>query len=122
MQSRITGNTLIVAGPRNFFDREVIIDNLINAICKVKPTKIITGNATGVDQITAEYCHGLTEIEFEVFPANWDKYGRSAGPRRNYFMAMQATHLIAFTNGSPGTSNMIYFAKRHDLEIILVNI
>ena len=120
MQSKITGNVLIVAGPRNFFDREVIIDNLINAICDIKPTKIITGNATGVDQITAEYCHDLTEITFEVYPALWDKYGRSAGPRRNYLMAMAGTHLLAFYNGSPGTSNMIYFAERHDLKIIKV--
>ncbi|MFA5760289.1 MAG: SLOG family protein [Dehalococcoidales bacterium] len=122
MQQKITGNVLIVAGPRNFFNREIIIENLINAICDIKPTKIITGNATGVDQITAEYCHSLTEIEFEVFPADWDKYGRSAGPRRNWTMALAGTHLLAFTNGSPGTSNMIYFAKRHDLEIIFVDI
>jgi hypothetical protein len=122
MQTKLNGNVLIVAGPRDYFDREVILDNLIDAICDIKPTKIITGNATGVDQITAEYCHGLTEIAFEVFPTDWDKYGRSAGPRRNYLMAMQATHLLAFYNGSAGTSNMIYFAKRHDLTVITINI
>lgn len=121
MQTNLFGNVLIVAGPRNYYDRAVISDALVDVICDIQPVKILTGDAKGVDQIVAELCF-QTGIEYEQFPANWDKYGRSAGPRRNYEMALHGTHLLAFYNGSPGTSSMIYFAERHDLKVIKVNI
>jgi hypothetical protein len=120
MQTRIT-NILIVAGPRNYFNREVITDALVDAICEVKPVKILTGDAKGVDTIVAELCAQFG-MEYERFYADWDKYGRSAGPRRNWEMALKGTHLLAFYNGSAGTSNMIYFAKRHELIVNIIEI
>jgi hypothetical protein len=121
MQTKIEGCVLIVAGPRDYFNREVITDALVDCICDIQPSKIITGDARGVDQIVAELCYD-SGMKYEQFPAQWDKYGKSAGPRRNWNMALAGTHLLAFYNGSPGTSNMIYFAERHDLEVIKVNI
>jgi len=124
MQSRLPGNVLIVAGPRNFFDREVISDALIDAIIDLDISKIITGDAPGVDTITAELCT-QSSMEYERYFADWDKYGKSAGPRRNWNMAISATHLLAFYKqpyGTPGTCNMIYFAERHDLIVKIFNI
>lgn len=49
-----------------------------------------------------------TDIPFKVFPADWKKYGRSAGPRRNRQMAEYADAAIVFWDGkSRGTQNMI---------------
>jgi hypothetical protein len=121
MQRKIIGNVLIVAGPRNYFNREVISDALVDTIIDYEIVKILTGDATGVDQIVAELCY-QSGMEYEQFPAAWDKYGKSAGPRRNWDMALHGTHLLAFYNGSLGTSNMIYFAERHDLKVIKINI
>lgn len=42
------------------------------------------------------------------FPAQWDRYGRSAGPRRNRVMAEYADALLAIWDGkSRGTQSMI---------------
>lgn len=42
------------------------------------------------------------------FPANWNKYGRAAGPVRNKQMAEYADALIVFIwNNSRGSANML---------------
>ena len=51
----------------------------------------------------------------------WDKYGPSAGPRRNAQMAEVADALIAFWDGkSRGTKNMIDTANKKDLQVAVV--
>ena len=76
------------------------------------------GNIT----LTIIFGYIIRNIPYERYYANWDKYRRSAGPIRNWEMALQGTHLLAFYNGSSGTSSMIYYAKRHDLNITTINI
>ena len=66
---------------------------------------------------------GYNNLKLTVFEADWDKYGRAAGPIRNLKMAKYAAEsdrgiLIAFPIGkSPGTRNMIKLAKQFDLEV-----
>lgn len=56
--------------------------------------------------------------ELKLYPAEWHKYGRGAGPRRNRAMAQKAQVLIAFWDGeSPGTDNMIHEAMHEGLEV-----
>ena len=44
----------------------------------------------------------------QIYPAQWDKYGKRAGYRRNEQMAEVADGLIAFWDGqSKGTKHMI---------------
>ncbi|WP_197026348.1 hypothetical protein [Polaribacter sp. Hel_I_88] len=50
------------------------------------------------------------------FPAEWNKFGKAAGPVRNKEMAIYADALIAFWDGkSRGTKNMIQLAKQNGL-------
>ena len=50
--------------------------------------------------------------------AEWIKYGRAAGPRRNKQMAEYADALLAYWDGkSRGTKNMIELAKDKGLKI-----
>ncbi|WP_417886662.1 hypothetical protein [Zunongwangia sp.] len=52
------------------------------------------------------------------FPANWNKYGKSAGYRRNAEMAEYADALIAFWDGkSISTKHLIDLAKRAQLKL-----
>ena len=58
----------------------------------------------------------------ELFPADWKKYGKSAGYVRNSEMAEVAESLIAFWDGkSRGTKNMIDIAKNKGLKVRIVN-
>ena len=59
----------------------------------------------------------------EGFPAEWDKYGRSAGPIRNGQMAKAAEALIALlAPGSRGTKNMIEQATKKGLKVFVQEI
>ena len=51
----------------------------------------------------------------ELFPAQWNKYGRSAGPIRNEIMVAKCDYVIAFWDGtSKGTKNLIDNAVKYN--------
>ena len=55
------------------------------------------------------------------FPANWNKYGKSAGYKRNEEMSKYGEGLIAFWDGkSKGTQHMINLAKENGLIVKIV--
>lgn len=85
---------------------------------------IISGHARGADCLGKRYAadHGLQTV---LFPAEWDKWGKSAGHIRNAEMAKYASKsggmLIAFWDGqSRGTTNMIETTERYDLDVKIV--
>jgi hypothetical protein len=54
------------------------------------------------------------------FPADWDRFGRSAGPKRNKQMAEYGDALIAVWDGeSRGTKTMIEFARERGLQVYI---
>ena len=72
-------------------------------------TKVISGTAYGADK-----------FEIIKFPADWDQYGMSAGPRRNKEMAENADALLAIWDGtSRGTQSMLSYAKKYGLKTMI---
>jgi hypothetical protein len=113
---------LIIAGPYDFYDREVISNALVDMICDIAPVKIITGDSRGVDQIVAELCHGLQEIEYERYYANYDKFRKSAKVIRDYQMTLVGTHLLIFYNETMKLNSMLYYAEHENLKIKKIRI
>ena len=116
---------IIIAGCRDFNDYSVmekeVMDFIGKYIGKIE-IEIISGGATGADALGERFAkeHGLP---LKVVHADWKKYGRSAGPRRNEQMARMAGTLIAFWDGkSRGTKNMIDTAKKLGLRVKVVKI
>lgn len=71
----------------------------------------VCGMQTGGDAVGRLWAD-LAGINVVRFPADWDTYGKSAGPVRNAWMAWYGTHLLALWDGaSRGTANMIAVAK-----------
>jgi len=109
---------VIVAGSRTFTDYELLkltCDNIKNKI-----TEIVSGGARGADKLGEQYA---VESGFSIkqFPADWDRWGKSAGYKRNAEMAEYADALIAFWDGSSkGTKHMIDLAKKNNLKIKVV--
>lgn len=105
---------VVVAGCRNYTNYEeakAYIDDCISDIRNKYAIIILSGCASGADRLGERYAteHGY---EIERYPANWIKFGRGAGPRRNKAMAEVADYVICFWNGkSRGTKSMIKFAK-----------
>ena len=70
-------------------------------------TEIVSGGARGVDTL-GELWGEIKNIPVKVFPADWDKYGRAAGPIRNQEMADYCDAAIFIWDGkSAGTKNCI---------------
>lgn len=117
---------IIVAGPRDYYDKEYIyqiLDKYLNQlyISKTEDVEIVEGGARGVDSIAKDYAKEY-KLQHKQFPADWDRNGRSAGPIRNQRMAEYADVLIAFYNGSRGTSNMIKQAMEYGLTVHVIPI
>ena len=112
---------IIVAGSRNFMVKDFVFKKLDEIIKGYKNVEIVEGGAKGVDYLAKQYAIEHN-IPCKEFPANWNLYGRSAGILRNKDMASYSDVLIAFYNGSRGTSNMIKGAKDKGLDIYIVEI
>ncbi len=105
----------IIAGGRNLTDYK-----LVEEACKQAPwiiTEVVSGMAKGVDSLGEEWANNHN-IPIKQFPANWEKYGKRAGPIRNIEMGDYADALIAVYDGkSRGTGHMIDYAREKGLEV-----
>lgn len=115
---------VIIAGTRDFNDYAFLKKNVDYFLQGINPNneeiEIVSGNARGADKLGERYAkeHNLP---VKLFPANWDKYGKSAGYLRNQEMANYADVLIAFWDEkSKGTKHMIDIAKKQGLTFIVV--
>ena len=107
---------LIVAGGREFHNYELLSQKLqkllVNKIANKETVVIVSGGAKGADKLGEQWASEFN-LEIKVFPANWDKFGKSAGYKRNEEMAQFSDALVAFWDGqSKGTKNMIDIMKK----------
>lgn len=56
------------------------------------------------------------------FPADWRKYGLSAGPIRNRQMGEVGTHCVVYSSGGRGSESMISIAKEKKIPLRVVNV
>lgn len=78
-------------------------------------TEVVSGGARGADTC-GEMWATRTGKPVRRFPADWDKYGKSAGMIRNGEMAAYAEAVVLFPGGR-GTDNMFQTAVRRGLVI-----
>jgi len=88
---------LLISGSRSIDDTEIfkraVHEFMIEQFAGEYPLplnktieQIVSGNARGIDS-TAERFAKKQGIDLAIFPANWEKNGKSAGPIRNEQMA-----------------------------------
>lgn len=110
---------VLVCGGRDYEDKArvwTVMDRWLEAN-QYQGFTVISGGAPGVDSLAAEWAHER-HLPVQYFPADWDRYGRSAGPRRNQRMLDegQPWRVIAFPGG-PGTAHMRKIAKRARVKV-----
>ena len=107
-------NTIAISGSRHATDRDYIFSMIERTLDRFSDiTHIFVGDCpTGVDKFVLEYCRE-NNVQNTVFKADWNKYKRGAGPRRNEEMLKHADMLLAFPGpDSKGTVNAINIAVR----------
>ena len=103
---------VIIAGSCNYPFIDYInggVDGVARAVASsgFEIAAVISGGARGADAAGETWAYA-NRIPVEVFPANWNEYGKKAGPIRNQQMADVADALIALWDGkSRGTRDMI---------------
>ncbi len=115
---------VIIAGSRTFNDYPFLeskLDFLFSkAIERGEEIIIISGKAKGADSLGERYALDRG-FSVEEYPAEWERYGKSAGYRRNVQMAEVATHLVAFWDGQcRGTKHMIDIANERNLIVRVI--
>lgn len=81
-------------------------------------TTVVTGGAPGVDSL-AHIAARDAGLHVEVYPADWNTYGKRAGVLRNQEMLDKGADLvIAFWDGSsPGTFDMMTRTNRAGVQL-----
>ena len=104
------GRRILVTGSRDWDDKQELRFALIRAASPYLPAVVIVhgGCPTGADAMAAEWASDM-DVPAEPHPADWDAYGKAAGPRRNAEMvALGADLCLAFFKqgaGNRGTSD-----------------
>jgi hypothetical protein len=102
---------ILVTGGRKYIDADKLFYILDEIHGETPITLLINGDAKGADQMSTVWA-SANNVPTEVYTANWAKFGRSAGIRRNIdmIMAHPDTDLVVAFPGGDGTSDMIHRA------------
>ena len=118
---------LIVAGSRSFNDYELLAATLDELTADVPKEElvILSGHARGADQLGERWSRER-HVQCELFPADWEKHGRSAGHVRNAAMVASCGPDDAaafFWNGrSPGTKGCLQLVRKAGLKVTIVRV
>ena len=108
---------VLVSGSRDWNDSVLIqqklseLDNFIQSTLKQVPVLVHGACARGADALANHIIENqFQNWEIQKYPAQWDLYGRSAGPKRNTQMLSETRPhaiLIFCKDNSPGSTDMI---------------
>ena len=112
---------ILFCGDRNWKDAAKIAA----AFDRLQPTLVIEGEARGADKMARAEAE-MREIPVLPFPADWEMYGRLAGPIRNRRMIEQGKPdlVVAFHENiaeSKGTANMLAQAEKYGIPHELID-
>lgn len=119
---------LLICGGRHFNNYRAVefyADYIINNFFTDKPIEIVSGGCSGADSLGEFYANG-NDIPVKIFPANWTKYGRKAGPIRNkqmidYIKDYRDKAVLAFVSkNSIGTKYTVDMAKKNGIPTFIV--
>lgn len=121
---------VLACGDRNWTDRQMVFSTL-SQVFKVAERDpefvLIEGQAKGADKIAGEWAEMMAKygVAHEMYPANWQMYGRGAGPVRNQQMLDEGRPdlVVAFHDAiteSKGTKDMVTRAEKSGVRIWLV--
>lgn len=114
---------ILITGSREWTNSALIWDTLDLYLQDGETLTVVHGDAPGADSIAhlwaVERRNTAHDVEPEAHPAQWTKFGRSAGPIRNQEMVdLGADLVLAFIkDNSPGASHLVRQARKAGLAV-----
>ena len=109
--------SVLVCGGRNFNGWTA----MQRALDRISPDIIIHGAAGGADSMAGRYAQE-NNIPCRDFPAEWRRYGKSAGYRRNQQMLDEGKpDLVVAFPGGRGTQNMVEISRQQGFEVNIID-
>jgi hypothetical protein len=107
---------VIIAGGRDFVPSSADFRTIQDLLTKSDAEEVVSGCCRGADKF-GELCADNLGILIKRIPAEWMRYGKAAGPRRNREMAQYADAVILMPGGK-GTNDMRQAAISANLNIL----
>ena len=118
---------ILVCGGRHFENYD-LLKTILDKVLKLKnltpkDVEIVSGHCKGADLLGEKWAEE-TKASVKIFPADWVKYKKSAGPIRNkqmidYITCFSDKLVVAFVSpNSKGTRNTISLAKKNNIPVI----
>jgi hypothetical protein len=109
---------IAIVGGRDFSDYNLLKKTILDSGIEIK--QIISGGASGADSLACKFAQEFKIPIIEFIP-DWDKYGKSAGYKRNIDIITAADWVFSFWDyKSKGTKLSIDISRqlKKPLEII----
>ncbi len=102
---------VLVCGGRDYGRRSKVVERL-DKLLPLRDLVLIHGGCpTGVDRFADDWAMA-NFVAFREFPADWNRWGRAAGPIRNQEMVdVGRPHLVIAFPGGAGTADMVRRAR-----------
>lgn len=112
---------VVVGGGRYFEDRQsayAALDYIDENVGRID--RLAHGGCRGADKIAGDWAK-LRGREVQVYEADWDTFGRRAGPVRNgRMLRTEAPDLVVTFPGGSGTANLTRLAEDMGIRIFKV--
>lgn len=110
---------LAIVGGRNFNDYEYLRNSINDLRSQYTVTEIVSGGAAGADSLGERYAKE-NKIPTKIFLPDWNRFGRSAGYKRNVLIINECDKVAAFWDGySKGTKHSIDIARAQGKEVFI---
>jgi hypothetical protein len=109
---------VLVCGGRDYADRARVWAELDRLNAERPIDCLVHGDASGADRLAADWATHNCPSRW-AFPAEWNRYGKRAGPLRNARMLQDAKpDLVVAFPGGRGTADMVKRARESGVRTI----
>lgn len=109
---------VLVCGGRDFADKDAFFEAMDKLQSRFGFATVIHSGARGADALAGLWARERG-IDVRTYPAQWNKYGRSAGFRRNEDMLRRAKpdYVFAFPGGAR-TAHMVQISRDAGINVL----
>ena len=111
---------VLICGGHDYYREDTIVRTLDEIHAETPITCLIEGGANGADTLAYNWAKARG-VPDKSFPADWNKHGKNAGPKRNQVMLKQgAPDLVVAFPGGASTAHMVKLARSSGVRVMTV--